>query len=434
MTVRIGVHFIRRRILTRALRHGGEAVHSSVFRCAKGFEALCAQPEDDGVDFHAWDEREPVEDFVARSDVLVGIPDIRLLNARDRAPHRPPYLALVMGDATRALPWRTALVRRFGAQDTFVCSCSADTGILRLFLEPPEESSVDTAPMPSLLEQFLPTGPPDPAVTRALAGFAPERPVVLSAERMKPEKGVHHVVSLAGYLREHGHDPVLVLLSAGQRTPYQLRVEQQVMAAGLTGSTVLLPFLDARGLATAYQRASFVVSASTIYDNNFGYVPIESQLVGTPPVVADWGGYRDSVLDGRTGVHMPTTLHGDGAVTLDWEPAAVTAEAMLRDPARYRSAVAAGKAHIEANYSLAAARRRYTELAHTALARPRGGGWGISELGWRAVESGWTDQSDNPDRTGRRQQGSRGDAEARQAIHQLIYARYVTHSTAARTA
>ncbi|GAA5095234.1 glycosyltransferase [Nocardia iowensis] len=433
MTIRIGVHFIRRRILRAAEKYGGPAAHSSVFRCAKGFDALSAAPAGKDTVFEAWDEREPADEFVGRVDVLVGIPDIRLLNARDRSRHRPPYLALVMGDATRAVPWRVALMRRFQSNDTLVCSCSADREILRTFLDAPWESSVDVAPMPTDLGLFLPNGPAPAALTEALAGFDPRRPVILSAERMKPEKGVHHIVPLAAWLRDHGHRPVLVFLHAAAgatKTAYQAELEASLAAAQLTDAAVFLPFLDASGLAAAYARATFVVSASTIYDNNFGYVPIESQVARTPPIVADWGGYRDSVRHGRTGVHMPTTVQLDGSVTVDWLPAARAAADLLADPEQYDRTAEAGWRHVQDRFSIEASLRIYSALAMTALERDTDAApdWRINELGQHAIDIGWTDQTDTPDRTGRQRWRDLGRAADYDAIHQLIYGKYATHS------
>ncbi|MFI9503339.1 glycosyltransferase [Nocardia sp. NPDC052566] len=433
MTVRIGVHFIRRRILRAAERFGGPAVHSSVFRCARGFDAVSAAPASGDTVFEAWDEREPADEFVGRVDALVGIPDIRLLNARDRARHRPPYLALVMGDATRAVPWRAALMRRFQSNDTLVCSCSADREILRTFLDPPWESSVDVAPMPTDLGLFVPKEPAPQALTQALAGFDHRRPVLLSAERMKPEKGVHHLVALAAYLRDHGHRPVLVFLHGAEgaaKTAYQAELEVSLATAGLADSSVFLPFLDAGGLAAAYARSAFVVSASTIYDNNFGYVPIESQVARTPPIVTDWGGYRDSVLDGRTGVHMPTTVEFDGSVTVDWLPAARAAADLLADPQLYDRTAEAGWRHAQDRFSIEASLRIYSALAMRAIERDidAAPAWRINELGQHAIDIGWTDQTDTPDRTGRQRWRDLGHAAQYDAIHQVIYGKYATHS------
>ena len=433
MTVRVGVHFIRRRILRRAEAHGGHVAHSSVFRCAAGFEAVVAASAGGDVRFESWDEHEPAEDFAARSDVLLGIPDIRLLTARERLDRPPPYLALVMGDATRAIPFAAPVMARLRPDDTLICTCSADCEVLRLFLDAPTASSIAIAPMPSELSRFA---PPDGGRADPLAGLGldPRRPVLLSAERFKPAKGVHRIVPFAAHLRDRGHDPVLVFVGAATgpaKTPYQAELESLLAGARLTGSAVMLPFQDARGLAALYGRSTLAVSASTIYDNNYGYVPIESMVAGTPPVVTDWGGYRDAVLDGVTGAHMPTTLRHDGEVDVDWLTGAEAAAALLDDQDRYHRFAAAGRRHAEDTYSVRAALRTYSALARTALERDPGAlpPWRVNDLGRTAIRAGWTDQTDNADRTGRTPRASGPRSPDHDTIHRLVYGKYATRST-----
>lgn len=438
--LRIGVHLIRRRILRHAARHGGEAAHGSVFRCWGGFEAISALTWASRARFVIWDEAESADAFVARCDVLIGIPDIRLLNARRRTRRRPPYLAMVMGDATRGLPWPSTVLRLLQSNDTLVCTCVADTRILRLFLQVPAPGSLQVAPMPGDLSLFAAGKRLPPVAAEALRPFGPDRPLILSAERLKQEKGVHGLIPLVADLRNRGHRPVLVILGARPRADaYRQAIEGELIRAGLAEACVWLPFLAPDALAAVYARSTFVVSASTIYDNNFGYVPIESMSAGTPPVVTDWGGYRDSVVDGVTGIHMPTTLRADGSVTMDWKPAAAAADALLRDSARYERVRAAGRERVASTFSVEAAASRYAELAEAALARDESalGPWGITEAGRRAVRAGWTDRIDNAERTERRPRGPAGSPAATLTadqlaetaeIKQLIYAHYATYA------
>lgn len=429
----IGVHLIRRRILDAADRHGGEAAHSSVFRCRSGFEAMSAHTRGSRARFVVWDEAEPADDFVARCDVLVGVPDIRLLNARARSAHRPPYLAMVMGDATRAVPWTSPLMARLQSNDTLVCTCEADTRILREFLDVPEPSGLDVAPMPGDLSRFFEGRPPAPAAVEALRGVGPDRPVVLSAERLTEQKGVHRLVPLVAGLRDRGHRPVLVVLGSRTATnDYQRAITGQLAAAGLLDSVVWMPFLTPDELAALYARSTLVVSASTIYDNNFGYVPIESMAVGTPPVVTAWGGYRDSVVAGVTGIHIPTTLHPDLSVSVDVEASVRAADELLGDASAYERVSRAARERAADRFSVPATARRYTELAEVALARREADlpPWTVNERGRAAVRLGWTDRVDNPDRTGRVRRSAPGrSARETDEMHELEYRIYRHYAT-----
>lgn len=437
MTLRIGVHFIRRRLLEVSLeRNGGRSGHGSAFRCADGFDAMAAATSACGdVRYEVWDERCPPEEFVAAVDVLVGIPDIRLLLAREHTGRRPPYLAMVMGDATRAVPFSPRVMERLQVNDILVCTSAADRDILRMFLRCPGEWSVDLAPMVGDLSVFAAGGRLPKDLAAVLDRVDPARPVLLSAERLTPSKGVETVVRMTGRLRTLGLDPVLLLLGAphGPTTPFQRELRDLADGLGVAGSLVFLPFLDRAALAAVYTRADLTVSAATIYDSNFGYVPIESMSAGTPPVVSDWGGYRDSVVAGVSGLHMPTILEPDGTVTVHWRAATEDAADLLADPTAYGEMATAGRRWTEQAFSLPAAIRRYAELARRALeadagvARP----WGLSELGRLAVTSGWVAKVDNADRSERLPLRSGPTSAEHDLVHRLVYERYATHCASA---
>ena len=60
----------------------------------------------------------------------------------------------------------------------------------------------------------------------------------------------------------------------------------------------------------------------------FGLTPIEAMACGVPQVVADWDGYRETVVEGETGFRVPTyvaDLEGEVERTADlFEPVAVS--------------------------------------------------------------------------------------------------------------
>lgn len=429
--MKIGVHFIARRLLTRADANNGQVRHASVFRCADGFTAMAGRAVN-GTEFIVWDEEESAESFVRRVDVLVGIPDIRLLRARERVPIPPPYLMLVMGNATRAIPFARPVMEMLRREDTLVTSCAADIGVLELFLEAPTADSISRAPMPSDLSRFIPTSASPPLAQR-LSEIAPERPIILSAERFNRGKGVHRALPMVEHLRNEGHQPVLVFLGAESDPAgraYQQQVDDDLRKRGLADSTVFLPFLDTTALAGVYARANVALSVSTIYDNNFGYVPIEALAAGTPSIATDWGGYRDVVIDGVTGVRIPTTLRRDGTVDIDLAATIPTVSALLTDDARYEAMVTAGQHHLEDSFSVAASQRIYSELALMACDRVPSDlqPWRSTELAKIAVRSRWVAQTDNADRTARILRGTHVPGTDYFRIRQAIYSHYATNT------
>src|ERR1700676_1499624 len=52
--------------------------------------------------------------------------------------------------------------------------------------------------------------------------------------------------------------------------------------------------------------ADVLLSPSDSVQESFGLTPIEAMSSGLPQIVADWDGYRDTVVDGEPGFRVPT--------------------------------------------------------------------------------------------------------------------------------
>jgi glycosyltransferase involved in cell wall biosynthesis len=64
----------------------------------------------------------------------------------------------------------------------------------------------------------------------------------------------------------------------------------------------LLP--PANDMAAAYSLAAVVVAPS-VKAEGFGRVPVEGQAMGCPVVASDIGGFRETIVDGLTGLLVP---------------------------------------------------------------------------------------------------------------------------------
>jgi glycosyltransferase involved in cell wall biosynthesis len=84
----------------------------------------------------------------------------------------------------------------------------------------------------------------------------------------------------------------------------------------------------------AAYRGADLVWYPTIDEEPFGLVPLEAMAVGTPLVVLDSGGMRETVTDGQNGLVVPK-----GDATRLCEAAA----SLLRDETLRRRLVAAGR-------------------------------------------------------------------------------------------
>src|SRR6185369_3007481 len=57
-------------------------------------------------------------------------------------------------------------------------------------------------------------------------------------------------------------------------------------------------------MPAAYSLAAVVVAPS-IVPEGFGRVPVEAQAMGRPVIASDLGGFRETVMDGVTGLLVP---------------------------------------------------------------------------------------------------------------------------------
>jgi len=181
-------------------------------------------------------------------------------------------------------------------------------------------ATIDVIPLAA--EATLPT----PAPTKTLSGR------LVAIGRLTPSKRLDHAIAALAVLRDTHPESRLDIVGAG---PEHDALERLVAARGLRGHVTLHGRIDDAVRDQLLAEADAVVGTSV--REGWGLTVTEAALVGTPAVVYDIPGFRDAVVDGRTGVVTTAT------------PAALAQgiRDLLGDPARYeRLAAAAGsRAH-----------------------------------------------------------------------------------------
>ncbi|HEX9582641.1 MAG TPA: glycosyltransferase family 4 protein [Gemmatimonadales bacterium] len=138
---------------------------------------------------------------------------------------------------------------------------------------------------------------PDPGVARAVV------PTFLYVGRLKRYKGVDVAIQAVALARERGQ--VLRLDIAGTGDD-RARLERHVRRAGLEDRVRFLGFLDEADKRDVMRRAWAVVFPSA--KEGWGISNVEAAACGTPAVVSDSPGLKESVRHGETGLLVP---HGD---------------------------------------------------------------------------------------------------------------------------
>jgi glycosyltransferase involved in cell wall biosynthesis len=162
---------------------------------------------------------------------------------------------------------------------------------------------------PSRIE-VIENGVDTAAYVPAARGGRYPRPTLLYLGRLKKYKRIDLILAAVARLRDRGVPPTLFVAGEGDDGPRLRRLAREL---GLTPDIVsFLGLVSEEKKLELLQRAW--VNVLTSAKEGWGITNLEAAACGTPSVVSDSPGLRDSVLDGRTGLLVP---HEDVATLAD---------------------------------------------------------------------------------------------------------------------
>jgi len=164
-----------------------------------------------------------------------------------------------------------------------------------------------------------------------------KRPYILSTNRHYPQKGVEY---LLGMMPQILVDCDVRLVLTGGFTRYTRIMAAVARKLGIERSVVFTDQVDEATLVKLYQNADVYAYMSPCED--FGLGPVEAMSCGTPPVVWDYAGPRETVDDGVTGFR---------AKAYDIEDFAERVLRLLGDEQLNRKMGKRGARHARATYS-----------------------------------------------------------------------------------
>ncbi|HMA47666.1 MAG TPA: glycosyltransferase [Frankiaceae bacterium] len=192
---------------------------------------------------------------------------------------------------------------------------------------------ITVAPCGVDLDHFTPSGPVEPR--------RPDRHRLVVVGRLVERKGIGNVVSALADV------PGTELVVAGGPAPDGLAADREIRrlralasSAGVADRVVFRGRVAREELPALLRSADAVVC--TPWYETFGIVPLEAMACGVPVVASAVGGLLDTVVDGKTGVHVPARSP---------ERIAEALRELLPDEARRRAYGAAGARRARARYS-----------------------------------------------------------------------------------
>jgi hypothetical protein len=103
-----------------------------------------------------------------------------------------------------------------------------------------------------------------------------------------------------------GRKPLLLLAGEDRRFGYAEAVRGAIRDLGLGSNVRVWANPPEAAKPLLYAAADLFVSVSDNLQESFGITVVEAMATGLPVVCSDWNGYRDLVVDGKTGYLIPT--------------------------------------------------------------------------------------------------------------------------------
>jgi glycosyltransferase involved in cell wall biosynthesis len=281
---------------------------------------------------------EILRDMVLSCDMLLGTIDSMVLQARQDINRQIPYVCFLLGNMPRGATNMAANYHLFRTTDILVGNCTGDVTLARKFFE---NAQIRSIPFAFDESDYYPLGEASKRAIRAKLGIGPDDKVLLYSGRLTLEKNVHTIIRIFSVIQKLV--PNLRLLVAGKEY-YQPFMEFGVVPINLTGmlgkmganlgidndSIKFLGHKDRASLREIYNIADVLVNLTLHHDENFGLAQIESMACGTPVVGTNWGGLKDTIVEGETGYKV-STLVTDSGVKVNWWEAVEKIVSLLRN-------------------------------------------------------------------------------------------------------
>jgi len=140
---------------------------------------------------------------------------------------------------------------------------------------------------------------------RALLGLAPDRDTLLYVGRLLDDKNVLELLDVFGAVKKQRAVQLAICYHFTEEK-YQRKCRER---AESIGDIKFIYKPDGETLIQCYNAADLLVSTAVSIFETFGRAPVEAMACGTPPVVAEYDGFRETITP-STGFLVPPIKNG----------------------------------------------------------------------------------------------------------------------------
>jgi D-inositol-3-phosphate glycosyltransferase len=150
--------------------------------------------------------------------------------------------------------------------------------------------------------------PLDKAESRRQCKLPKDSFILLYFGRISPLKAdLYPLLAVFAILvRENANRKLLLVIAGTAEEPYRNALQEFIRSQSLEKHVRIVCDIPDNTKAAMFSAADIFVSPADSLQESFGLSPVEAMSCGVPQVVADWDGYRDTVVHGETGLLVPT--------------------------------------------------------------------------------------------------------------------------------